>query len=82
LTANWPGPAWLDCQGKDAEDGNVSCTVQVLGGGKRELVVPVEYFDAQHSRLKVRVIRHSQPEDYSTPDCPSQEISGFIVETF
>src|SRR5690349_18739704 len=78
MTANGLGSGWLDCQGEDAGDGNVRCTIRVMGG-QREIMVPAEYFDAQGSRVKVKIIRSTKP---SFADCPSQEVDtdGFVVE--
>ena len=83
MTSFWPGPGWLDCHGQEAGDGTVRCTIQVLGGGNREVLVPNEHFDARGRRLKVRVIRPSDPpEGDNMLDCPSMETgsSGLIVE--
>ncbi len=84
MTSEWPGPAWLDCQGQEAGDGKVRCTIQVLGGGTHEVVVPQESFDPQGKRLKVRVIRPSTPQNPDAPmmECPSMETAsaGFVVD--
>jgi hypothetical protein len=84
MTSFWPGPAWLDCQGQDAGDGKVRCTIQVLGGGTRDVVVPDEYFDAQGRRLKVNVVRMSRATSGggSMLDCPSMEsgATGYVVD--
>jgi hypothetical protein len=82
VTLHGPGSAWLDCEGQDAGDGNVLCTIQALEGGKREVVVPAEYFDPEGSRLKVRIVRPTVLGGVFAPDCPSQEVesSAFVVE--
>lgn len=47
-----------------------------------EIVVPAGHFDAQGSRLKVRLVRQTKPLTEVSPDCPSQEVGsyGYVVE--
>lgn len=82
MTTNTRNAAWLDCSGQDDGGGNVRCTIQVLGGRTRELMVPAEHFDAGLSRLKVRIVRQTKPQMEVSPDCPSQEVGsyGYVVE--
>src|SRR4051794_36771038 len=72
----WPGPAWVDCKGEDVGDGKVRCTIRVLGGGTRDIVVSADHFDVR--RLKVRVIRPYEPSNgsESIADCPTIEAAG------
>jgi hypothetical protein len=82
MTTNTRDAAWLDCSGQDAGEGNVRCTIQLLSGGTREILVPAEHFDARGARLKVRIIRQTKPLTEVSPDCPSQEVGsyGYVVE--
>src|SRR5690349_13085998 len=61
MMTEWPAPAWLDCDGKDAVAGSVRCRVRVRGAQVREILVPAADFDRAASRLKVRVVRPSDP---------------------
>ena len=78
----WPSPGWLDCDGQDAGEGQIRCSLRVVGTGTREIVVPADTFDTSRRRLKVRVVRPSQSYMDADFDCPSQESEGlaYVVE--
>ncbi len=79
---SWPGPGWLDCDGEDAGDGSVRCSIPVVGAGMREIVVPAAAYEAPRRRLRVRIVRRSDPAGEQSFDCPSQEMEAlsYIVE--